>query len=196
MKADKQNKQGETELSLLDTNSTLVDDEPVQEAPAAKPKMKAIVAVALVILLVVGIVVGGGLISEMQYQKQLAEEQAQEIRDGEEVKYLAEVPELTDGKLESGITALYYTQENGLMVALEFLNGKDTAVSVEQVSVTVRDGDDNLIAAAKAELKKVSVPAGESVEHNLYIKPNLVSITDSTLDTVTYVIEVVEDEAA
>ncbi len=196
MNFEHQNKQEEPEVSLLDTNSALAEA-PVSETPAAaKSKIKTIAAVLLAVLLVVGVVVGGGLISEQHYQKQLAEEQARELRDGEEIKYLTEVPELVEGELQSGVTALYYTQENGLMVTLEFINGKDKSVSVEQVSVTLRDGEGNRIASAEAALKNVTVAADESVEHNLYIKPNLVAITDSTLDIIDYAIEVTEAEAA
>lgn len=195
MRSDNQNKRMEEELSILNSNSTQFSEEMAAE-PTARPKGKAIVAIALVILLLAGIFVGGGIISEVQYQKQVAEEEAQEIRDGEEIKYLQEVPEEKDGEFQSGITALYYTQENGLMVGMIFVNGKDAAVSVEQVSVTVRNEKDEVIASAQAKLKNITVASKESVEHNLYIKPNLVKITDSALDTLTYEIEVVEDEAA
>jgi alpha-D-ribose 1-methylphosphonate 5-triphosphate diphosphatase PhnM len=105
------------EFSLLETNSTKMSEEELKQ-PRKKIPWKSVLAVLLAFVIVVGVFVGGGLISEAQYQAQLKKEAARQLREGSEARAV-EAPKMVDGELHSGITTLYYTQENGMSVIYE-----------------------------------------------------------------------------
>lgn len=171
--------------SILNTNSAKMAEQPEEKQPVAKPKLKSVLAILLVIVLLVGVFVGGGLISEAQYQAKLAKEEAQSLRDGAEVRYL-DAPEAVDGSLEHGITAMYYSQENGMWLTLTIINGLDKEAKITNVYVKLKNSDnDAVIAQGGSDPKNWVVAADETKELSIYFPPEYVKITDDPLETVS-----------
>ncbi len=171
--------------SILNTNSAkMAEEEPEKKQSVAKPKMKSVLAILLVVVLLIGVFVGGGLISDAQYRAQLAKEEAQSMRDDAGVRYL-DAPEAVDGSLESGITAMYYSQENGMWLTLTVINGLDKEAKITDVFVTLKNGDtDAVIVQGSSAPKKWSVAADETKEFAIYFPPEYVKITDDPLEKV------------
>ena len=179
--------------SILDTNSAKMTEEEL--AAEKKPKIsgkriwKSVAPILLAIVIVVGVMLGGGIISEHQRQKQLAKEP----RDGFLTRYNAD-PELVSGELTRGVTEIYYSQENGMSVTLAFANGYDKDVAITDVQMVLTNEAGKRIASAKTALKNVVVPVGETVYHTLYLEPHLVEINDDTLEKFNCDLTVTEEQ--
>ena len=186
MKDDKRLKDYQNDPeSILNTNSAkMAEEQPTQEAPKAKVNWKNILSVVLVIVLVVGVFIGGGVLSEMQYQADLKKEEAQKIRTDFTQRYI-EAPELVEDSVESGVTTLYYSQENGMWLGVTIVNGTDFDVDITKVAAVVKNSEDEQIASGSSKTKKWSVIAGESKEFTVYFPPEYVKIVDDTLETVS-----------
>lgn len=171
--------------SILNTNSTKMAEQPEEKQPITKPKMESVRAIVLVIVLLVSVFVGGGMISEAQYRAKLAKQEAQSMRDGAEIRCI-DAPEAVDGSLVSGITAMYYSQENGMWLTLTVINGLDKEAKITSISVTLKNGDSEaVIAKGASEPKEWSVAVDETKELTVYFPPKHVKITDDPLKTVS-----------
>ncbi len=178
------------EFSLLETNSSKMTDVELKEAPKKIP-WKSVLAVALAVVIIVGVFVGGGLISEAQYQAQLKKEAARELREGSEARAV-EAPEMVEGELRSGVTTLYYTQENGMYLCITFVNGGTTATEINEISVVLETKEGKRIASAHTKIKGVEVAAKSEATHWLYLEPHLVEITDDPLEKIGCTLEVTD----
>ncbi len=189
--------------SILNTNSSHMAE---QVAAAQKERRrnqkqlwKSIGTVALAVALVLVVVLGGGIVSDRIYKKQQAEEEARACRDGFQIRYGAE-PELTQGEMTTGITEIYYSQENGVWVTLMFANGYEADSRVDEIGLVIKNVNGERIAsAASTKIKDVVVPAGGTKKHKLYLEPQVVTITDDTFEkfscdiTLTDVTETTKD---
>ncbi len=170
--------------SLLDTNSAKMTDEEL--AVETKPKMaakqvwKSIAPILIAVLIVVGVLLGGGIISEQQRQAELLKE----CRDGFQIRYNT-APEVEAGNIVSNVTEIYYSQENGLWVKLAFANGYEQDTNITEIEMVLKTQAGKRIASAKTKLKNVLVPTGKVVEHKLYLEPHLVEINDDKLEKFT-----------
>lgn len=179
--------------SILDTNSAKMSEEEIAAEvakPSAKKVFKSIAPLLLAILIVIGVLVGGGVISERQRQAALA----RECREGFQVRYNA-APEVEDDTLNGTVTEIYYSQENGLSVTLGFANGYDYDTAVTEVEMVLKTQAGKRIASAKTTLKNVVVKKGEVGYHNLYLEPHLVEINDDTLEKFTCELSLTDEKA-
>lgn len=178
--------------SILDTNSAKMTEEEL--AAEKKPKVagkqvwKSVAPLLLAVVIVVGVLLGGGIISERQRQAELAKE----CREGFMTRYNA-APSLKDDEITRGVTEIYYSQENGMSVTLAFANGYDNDVAITEVEMVLTNEAGKRIASAKAKLKDVVVPAGEVLEHRLYLEPHLVEINNDTLEKFTCDLTITEE---
>lgn len=171
--------------SILNTNSAkMAEEQPKEEEQKAKPKLKSVLSALLVVVLLVGVFIGGGVLSEAQYQADLKKEEAQKIRTDFKQRYI-DAPEAVEGSVESGVTTLYYSQENGMWLGVTIVNGTDKDVDIKSVAATVKNEKDAVIASGSSKTKKWSVVAGETKVFTVYYPPEYVKITDDTLETVS-----------
>lgn len=179
------------EFSLLETNSSKMSEEEFVE-PRKKIPLKSVLAVLLVVALIIGVFVGGGLISEAQYQAELKKQEARSPRNEDEVR-AADAPAMVEGEMRGGITTFYYTKENGMYLCVTFVNGDTVATDVTEVSIVLETEDGKTIASAHTKLKNVSVAAKSEATHWLYLEPHLVKITDDSLEKVVCTIEITDE---
>ena len=202
----------ETESSILSTNSArMAEEEATKEEPAEKRTLKVALVSALsgtalgtvltvvgVLVLIVGVIVVGGVISEAQHQRELAKEEERkeqealrELREDELIHYI-EAPEKKENDLQSGITQLYYSKENGLNVEVTFVSGLARNTEINRISLVLKNEKDEVIASAATDIKGVKVNAGETKTHMLYLEPQLVKLTNDPLEKITYEIQVTD----
>ncbi len=180
--------------SLLTTNSSKMQEEqPVRERkPMSKKTAKAVIAAALTVLGIILVFVAGAVISELNYQAELAEAAKRELRSGEKYHSI-DAPELVEDELAVGVTQLYYSAENGMSVMLTFVNGQDTQVTLDTVELVLENSEGERIASAgETKVKNWVVAAGETASFELYLKPNVVEITDDPLEEIVYTIDTTE----
>lgn len=181
--------------SILETNSKITP--PKKEfAPAQRRKLprrqlvKRILAAVTAVVLVVGIFVGGGLLSEWQYQKEQAAQAAREMREGSPVFQNDEV-QTEEGKLVANLNEAYYSAENGMWLVMTFANGEDTAATVQRVEYTINTEDGKRIVGGVADkIENCVVAAGGIKKLAVYAAPEYVSITDDALETLAFTIQV------
>ena len=126
------------------------------------------------------------------HEEELSEAEKKELRDGAEVRYFAEedLPELKDGEVDYGLTALYYTKEDGMWLHFAVCNGTDSGIIVEKISVILNNSKkQEEIANGASSFGEVKVedrmiPAGETKEFEIYFPPKFVKIKDDTLKEV------------
>lgn len=187
----------EAAFSILETNSKITPPaaERVQRKNRKLPRrelVKRLLAAVTAVVLVVGIVVGGGLLSEWQYQKEQAELAAREMRENSPVFQNDEI-QTEEGKLVANLTEAYYSAENGMWLVITFANGEDTTTTVQRVEYTVSNKDGKRIVAGVAdEIDGCVVTAGSIKKLAVYAAPQYVSITDDTLEILSFVIETEE----
>ena len=179
--------------SILNTNSAKMEER-VEEKIVTKPKMKGIIAVALAILLLIVVFVGGGVISEMQHRAQVAQEAAREIRDGEDIHNFEMMP-AAENEMVGCVTELYYSQENGMHMTVSFFNNNEKACDIEHFTVVVEDREskERIVSAGNVKIKDLTVPAGERVDVPLYVLPEHVKITDHDLDFINVKVDMRRD---
>lgn len=179
--------------SILNTNSAKMEEQ-AEEQVVTKPKMKGIIAVALAILLLIVVFVGGGVISEMQHRAQVAQEAAREIRHGEDIHNFEMMP-AAENEMVGCVTKLYYSQENGMHMTVSFFNNNDKACDIEEFTVVVEDRDskERIVSAGNVKIKNLTVPAGQRVDEELYIIPKHVKITDHDLDFISVKVDMIRD---
>lgn len=187
MKEDKRVKElRDDPESILNTNSAkLAEEQPEEKQPRKKVNWKNVLAAVLVVVLVVGVFVGGGLISDAQYKAQLKKEEAQALREGSEVRYL-NAPAAVEGSLEYGVTAMHYSQENGMWITMTVVNELGKAAEIKEVGVVLKNGESGaVIVSGKSTVKKWNVADGESKAFSIYFPPEYVKITDDALKKVS-----------
>lgn len=193
MKEDKRLKDWQNDPeSILNTNSTKMQQQE-EEEPKKPINWRPVLTVAIVVVALIGLIVGGVLISEAQYQKKERERTAKELRDGAEVRYFAEedLPELKDGEVDYGLTALYYTKEDGMWLHFAVCNGTDDEITVERISVILNNSkkQEEIANGASSfgdvKVEERKIPAGEIKEFEIYFPPKFVKIKDDTLKEVT-----------
>lgn len=185
MKDDKKFKEMSADPeSILNTNSAKMAEEQPQEKQKAKPKLKSVLAALLVVVLLVGVFVGGGVLSEAQYQAELKREEARALRTDAMKRYI-DAPEKVEGSVESGVTTLYYSQENGMWLEVTVVNGMDSDIKIRTIAAVVKNGEDAVIASGSSKIKKCSAVAGETEKITVYFPPEYVKITDDKLEEVS-----------
>lgn len=188
MKEDKRLKEWQNDPdSILNTNSTLMGQQQ-EEEPKKKINWKPILTVLIVVVALVGLIVGGVLISEAHYQKTEREKVAKELRTDSEPRYIAEedLPKLTDDKLDYGLAAMYYTNEDGMWMHLVVCNGFDEEITISKMSVVLTNPKkQEEIANGQSEGLEWKVAAGESKQFEVYFPPEFVKIKDDTLKEVS-----------
>lgn len=184
----------EMTFSILETNSKITPPEDKRAQPKSRklPRrelVNRIVAAVLTVVLIVGIFVGGGLLSEWQYQKEQAAQAAREMREGSPVFQNDEI-QAEEGKLVANLTEAYYSAENGMWLVMTFANGEDTAATVQRVEYTINTEDGKRIVGGVADkIENCVVAAGGIKKLAVYAAPQYVSITDDALETLSFTIE-------
>ncbi len=187
MKEDKRMKElRDDPESILNTNrAKMAEEQPEEKQPRKKVNGKNVLAGALVVVLIVGVFVGGGLISDAQYKAEQERAAAQALREGAETRYL-DVPEAVEGSLEYGVTEMFYSQENGMWITVTVVNELGKTADVKEVSLVLKNGESgDVIVSGKSTVKKWSVADGETKAISIYFPPQYVKITDDTLKRVS-----------
>lgn len=187
MKEDKRLKDWQNDPdSILNTNSTLMAEQ--EEEPKKPINWRPILTVVIVVVALIGLIVGGIFVSDAVYKKQKWETERKELRDGAEPRYIAEenLPVLEDGKLDYGLSVMYYTKEDGMWMYVAVCNGLDTEITINKISVILTNSKkQEEIANGGSTGLEWKVAAGETQQFEIYFPPEFVKIKDDTLKEVT-----------
>ena len=183
----------EIEGNILETNNAH-GASPFDEKPKVTPEeRKKIISFAVTagisLLVVVIVLVIGAVFGNIMRKK----DAAKDPRESTPTFYGAlETEDWEDGKITSAVTQAYYTAENGMMVTIEFGNALNTDEHISKVAITLKNGKDVQIAKAQSASMKADfvVPAGGTNQITMYIKPEYVSVTDDSLETLKYEITI------
>lgn len=150
---------------------------------------KFIGIVALVAVLLVGLFIGFGVFFQKQYDKELAEQEGKESKEG--MTYFTAdqtEPEKKADELTSLITEACYTNDGSLKVDLCFANGMEKDQHLTSVAVEIRNGEGKVVAKGYSDdiSKTYRIPAGGTETLILYVSPEYVTIKDDSLATLSY----------
>lgn len=186
----KKDKPAETPSVLGETQAEeVVVSERPKEKKINKSMWRSIGIVAIVVVVLAGIFVGGGIYFEHQYQKELEEAAKKDPKEGMTYFQAEETePEKSETEITSLITEAYYTNDGSLAVHLCFANGMSEAKHLVSVEVKIRNGDEETVAAGYSDAiaDDYVIPADGTNELVLYISPEYVEIADDSLYTISY----------
>lgn len=162
---------------------------PVREKKIDRSMWRSIGIVALVVVILVGIFIGGGLYFHFQDEKAKEEEYNKQAKAGLTYFQAEETePEKSETELTSVITEAYYTNDGSLAVHICFANGMAEDKHLLSVEVKIRNADEAIVAAGYSDAiaDDFVVAAGGTKELLLYISPEYVEIADDALNTISY----------
>lgn len=116
----------------------------------------------------------------------LTSQEDRTIRDGEEVQYVADekLPKLTDGKLEYGLEAMYYTKSDGMWLHIKVCNGLDAAVNIGKANILLETASKEEIINGQTAGMEWMVEAGETKTMEIYVPSTYVGVKNDTLKNV------------
>lgn len=187
MKEDKHLRNWENDPdSILNTNSTKMQPREDEETQKLF-NLRGVLTVAIIVVALIGLIVGGIFVSDAVYKKKQWETEKTAIRDGAVVRYISEedLPKYEEGELDYGLTAMYYTKEDGMWMHIAVCNGLDTEITVNKIGVLLKNSKkQETIADGESSGLAWKVAAGETGEYELYFPPEFVPIKDDTLKAV------------
>lgn len=172
--------------SILNTNSTLMSAQ--EEEPKKPINWRAVLTVVIVVVALVGLIVGGIFVSDAVYKKQKWETERKELRDGAEPRYITEedLPEYKDGELDYGLTAMYYTKEDGMWMHVSVCNGLKEDLTISRIGIVLTNSKkQEEIANGESSGIEWKVAAGETKSFEVYFPPEFVKIKDDTLKEIS-----------
>ncbi len=187
-----ENKKRDTEFdkqSILNTNSAKMTPETVEiseeeRKASRKQKLVSLFIFLGVVLFLVAVFVLGGIVSNYQYKKEQAEKaEAARIAALKEpradtIYITGEEPELTPYQVTWSVVNAYYSNENGMHIVMNFANGHETVVPVEEINVWLHRGDELVASGRLRNIVDLAVPAIGDVDYFFYLDPSLVKIAD------------------
>lgn len=172
--------------SILNTNRTEMESEAdtVGDKPSRKQKIISIIIVLCVIAVLAAVFILGGIVSNLQYEKEQKEQAEAErlaaLKEArEDTMYITgEEPELLPYRVTWNVINAYYSNENGMYITMNFTNGHATAVPVTEISVWLKRGDDLVASGRLRNIVDLVIPAEGDADYTFYLDPSLVKIAD------------------
>lgn len=177
----------ETEISILNTNSTQLIPEEEDKPISRKQILKTAAVVVAVVAALVLVLVIGGIVSENIHQKELLREPNESMS-----AFYAEetTAEIEKDIVHAIVTEAYYTNEEGLQVKLNIANGLKEDQHLDRIYIIIRDTDENGKVIAKGNTDKINkkyrVPAEGNSDFELYIGPRYVADKANSLKKIHY----------